>query len=326
MFFRLRAQARACKTLSLFSLFSLVLFSSADIPDNEPVDTPHTLDETRVHSLALQSGLDRHGFGVGLLDGAWGPKSQQAFDDFRASRNITHDEAAFALTNDAPLLLAFNLPNDFARHIYDTPTDWEEAAALTNMPCRTLLDWLAEKFHQHPNLTVRLNPHITDWNAPGTNVILRVVNIRPATFKTPRRVERIEINTQKFRLRAFDANNTILLSFPYSIARDKTRVPTGELVITTHAPNPNFTFDPANYPTNPRAQEIGRKLILPPGPRNPVGVYWMSLSLPGYGIHGTPKPETIGNMESLGCFRLCNWDAQTLGNNTRDGIPVRLVP
>jgi lipoprotein-anchoring transpeptidase ErfK/SrfK len=90
------------------------------------------------------------------------------------------------------------------------------------------------------------------------------------------------------------------------------------------APHPNYTFDPANFPESARAQEIGRKLILPPGPRNPVGVYWVSLSLPGYGIHGTPHPETIGNMESHGCFRLCNWDAQALGESLILGTPVYL--
>jgi lipoprotein-anchoring transpeptidase ErfK/SrfK len=98
------------------------------------------------------------------------------------------------------------------------------------------------------------------------------------------------------------------------------------LTVATLAPRPNYTFNPANFPDSPRAQEIGRKLILPPGPNNPVGVYWVSLSQPGYGIHGTPKPATIGNMESRGCFRLCNWDAYTLGRAVRVGTPVRIDP
>jgi len=296
------------------------------MPDGEPVDIPDTMSEARLHTLALQSGLDRNGFGVGLVDAAWGPKSQRAFEDFCASRGVNSDEATLLLTNNAPLLVAFNVPDNLAPFVHDTPTDWEEAAALEKMLCRSLLDWVAELFHQHPNLTMRLNPHITNWNDPGSNTVLRVINTRPATYKVPQKIAGIEINTQIFRLRAFDAEGKIVLSFPCSIARDKTRVPSGELVITAHAPNPNFTFDPANYPDNPRAQEIGRKLILPPGPRNPVGVFWMSLSRPGYGIHGTPKPETIGNMESLGCFRLCNWDARALGNNTHAGILVRLAP
>ena len=316
------------KLFSFFSLFSLVhnLFAVAVLPDGEPVDIPDTLNETQLHALALQSALDRNGFGVGLIDAAWGPKSQCAFEDFCVARGLEAEEAALALTNNAVLLVAFNVPDDLAPFVANTPTDWEEAAAVESMLCRSFLDWIADTFHQHPTLTKQLNPHVANWLAPGSNTVLRVANVRPAAFRLEGKITRVEINTRMFRLRAFDENDAILLSFPCSIARDKTRVPTGELVITTHAPRPNFTFDPANYPDNPRAQEIGRKLILPPGPRNPVGVFWLGLSRPGYGIHGTPRPETIGNMESLGCFRLCNWDAQTLGSNVRAGVVVRLLP
>ena len=325
---------------ALLFFYAFPLFAEEPaMPDGEPVDIPDTLSENQLHALALQSALDRHGFGVGLIDGVWGAKTQHAFADFCAShdfnitahgRNATDFQrlraAELFLTNAAPLLLAFNVPDDLTPFIADTPTDWEEQAAVEKMLCRSLLDWIADTFQQHPTLTQRLNPHVTNWNAPGSNTVLRVVNARPASFKPSQKIDRIEINTSIFRLRALDAEGKILLSFPCSIARDKARVPTGELVIIALAPRPNFTFDPANYPDNPRAQEIGRKLILPPGPRNPVGVFWMSLSLPGFGIHGTPRPETIGNMESLGCFRLTNRDAHTLGNAARVGLPVRLVP
>ncbi len=298
----------------------------AAMPDGEPVDIPETLSEAQLQALALQAALDRHGFGAGLIDAAWGPKSQQAFQDFCAAHRVNAEEAAMVLTNNAVLLVAFNVPDDLTPFVSDTPTDWEAAAARERMLCRSLLDWLADTFHQHPSLTQRLNPHITNWNAPGSNAVLRVANVRPASFKPAERIASIEINTSIFRLRAFDGEGRVVLSFPCSIAREKTQVPSGELAITVLAPRPNYTFDPENYKDNPRAQEIGRRLILPPGPRNPVGVFWMSLSRPGYGIHGTPKPETIGNMESLGCFRLCNWDAQTLGNAAYVGLPVRLFP
>ena len=55
-----------------------------------------------------------------------------------------------------------------------------------------------------------------------------------------------------------------------------------------------------------------KKYIYPPGPNNPVGLAWIGLSLPTYGIHGTPWPEQIGRAESHGCFRLSNWNAVRL--------------
>ena len=48
----------------------------------------------------------------------------------------------------------------------------------------------------------------------------------------------------------------------------------------------------------------------------------MGLTLPGYGIHGTPKPERIGCAESHGCFRLANWNAVRLRKMCETGTSV----
>ena len=64
----------------------------------------------------------------------------------------------------------------------------------------------------------------------------------------------------------------------------------------------------------------------PPGPNCPVGVAWIGLSLPGYGIHGTPDPSTIGRAESHGCFRLANWDVARLYSMVKTGTPVEIAP
>ena len=97
--------------------------------------------------------------------------------------------------------------------------------------------------------------------------------------------------------------------FPCSIAAEKSkRPPAGEVQVTALVPKPNYTY------TAPRAGPGGRiaRHIYPPGPNNPVGTSWIGLSLPTYGIHGTPSPERIGRAESHGCFRLANWNAEKL--------------
>ena len=136
---------------------------------------------------------------------------------------------------------------------------------------------------------------------------------------------RIEIDCASFRLRAYAADGKLLSSVPCSIARERSKVPAGELKVAAFAPDPVYVFDPANFPESPASQAIGRKLIIPPGPNNPVGVYWLSLSLPGYGIHGTSRPETIGSAESHGCFRLTNWDIVTVAHMVTAGTGVDLV-
>jgi len=66
--------------------------------------------------------------------------------------------------------------------------------------------------------------------------------------------------------------------------------------------------------------------MLRPGPNNPVGVAWIGLDKPGYGMHGTPSPEQVGRTESHGCFRLANWDAEYLVKLVWIGMPVEIVP
>jgi lipoprotein-anchoring transpeptidase ErfK/SrfK len=57
-----------------------------------------------------------------------------------------------------------------------------------------------------------------------------------------------------------------------------------------------------------------------------VGVAWISLDRPGYGIHGTPQPEKVGRTESHGCFRLANWNAEYLLKIVWAGMPVYVEP
>ena len=66
-----------------------------------------------------------------------------------------------------------------------------------------------------------------------------------------------------------------------------------------------------------------QKLTVPPGPNNPVGLVWIDLTAPSYGIHGTPQPEEIGKTESHGCIRLTNWDAVDLAAMVRPGTMAR---
>jgi len=69
--------------------------------------------------------------------------------------------------------------------------------------------------------------------------------------------------------------------------------------------------------------KTNRKLTIRPGPNNPVGLVWIDLTAPSYGIHGAPAPEDIGKTESHGCIRLTNWDAVELAAMTRHGTAVR---
>ena len=66
-------------------------------------------------------------------------------------------------------------------------------------------------------------------------------------------------------------------------------------------------------------------LTIKPGPNNPVGLVWIDLTAPSYGIHGTPEPDKIGKTKSHGCIRLTNWDALDLAGMVHKGTVVKFV-
>ena len=61
-------------------------------------------------------------------------------------------------------------------------------------------------------------------------------------------------------------------------------------------------------------------------PNNPVGVVWIDLDKPHYGLHDTPEPRTIGRTTSHGCVRLTNWDATTVAGFVKPGTRVVFRP
>jgi lipoprotein-anchoring transpeptidase ErfK/SrfK len=150
----------------------------------------------------------------------------------------------------------------------------------------------------------------------------------PAVEAPPPRVKAffIRVSLSSRVIEACDASSNLLAHFPCSIGRLAEKRPAGELHVTALAPDPNYTFDPEVFPESEEGRRLGRKLILPPGPNNPVGTAWIGLDRPGYGIHGTPSPELVGRTESHGCFRLANWNAERLLKLVAVGTPVRVEP
>jgi lipoprotein-anchoring transpeptidase ErfK/SrfK len=99
-------------------------------------------------------------------------------------------------------------------------------------------------------------------------------------------------------------------------------LPVGEWKVLGVSWNPVFNYNPDLFwDANPSHAMA----TIPPGPNNPVGVVWIDLSKPHYGIHGTPEPSTIGHTESHGCVRLTNWDALRLAAMVGKGTQVEFV-
>jgi lipoprotein-anchoring transpeptidase ErfK/SrfK len=88
-------------------------------------------------------------------------------------------------------------------------------------------------------------------------------------------------------------------------------------------PSPTGTFTIERRVMNPTYHHNGKTVL--PGPRNPVGTRWMGLSIPGYGIHGTNEPHSIGTAASHGCIRMAKADLEEFYALVEVGDTVELV-
>jgi len=274
--------------------------------------------------LEAQLALARLGFSPGSLDGALGSQTRAALRAFQQKEGLPMSGALDIATRghlvlDVPPFTTYVVTsNDLARLWPVSPT-WLGKSRQPRLDYETILELVAEKAYSHPKLIQRLNPTV-DWSEvpPGTVVV--VPNV--AAPLAPAKAAFARINLSSRTLEVFDADTNLLAHFPCSIGRQVEKRPVGELHVAVVAPRPIYCFDPEIFPESQEAQELGQKLILPPGPNNPVGTAWIGLDRPGYGIHGTPKPEEVGRSESHGCFRLSNWNAEYLARLVSVGTPV----
>ncbi|MEK3722250.1 L,D-transpeptidase [Paenibacillus sp. FSL H8-0034] len=91
-------------------------------------------------------------------------------------------------------------------------------------------------------------------------------------------------------------DNKVTRGFPIGIGKVLTQTPVGVYTIINKVPNPG----------------------------GPFGAFWMGLSRPHYGIHGTNDPASIGHLVSHGCVRMYNQDVLTLASMVSVGTEVTI--
>ena len=272
-----------------------------------------------------QIALDRNHFSPGFIDGKYGRKTAECVRQWQISKGypatgILTPEQRTALEVGVEPFTDYQLSADDFDQIGVVPTSWEKKAAQASLPYQSVEELLSEKFHCTPAFLQALNPGQSLDNLEiGDTLRVPRVNSRPkATFDAAE----IWIGMEQFALWVLNQERHIIAYFPVSIGRKDNARLISDWKIINHADLPSYTFDPINYPESPEAQSLGRRLLIPPGPNSPVGVYWMGLGQGGIGIHGTPSPETIGSAESHGCFRLQNWNISKLARLAANDVPV----
>jgi lipoprotein-anchoring transpeptidase ErfK/SrfK len=299
--------------------------------EKEPSSHPDASGQARpVKNLfEAQIALSRLGISCGSIDGISGNQTRDALRVFQHQQELPQTGGLDAatklrLTLSAPVTTNYVITQADLDRLMSIPKTWLGKSTQTRLDFETILELVAEKAHAHPSLIRKLNPNV-NWDgavSAGSVVVVPVADYPPAKVKA----SYLRIHLQSKTLEAFDAVDHLLAHFPCSIARQVEKRPVGVLRVVVVAENPNYVFKPEIFPESAEARELGRKLVLPSGPNNPVGLAWIGLDKPGYGIHGTPKPEEVGRTESHGCFRLANWNAGYLAQLVQIGVPVYIDP
>jgi lipoprotein-anchoring transpeptidase ErfK/SrfK len=267
--------------------------------------------------LRTQVLLDRAHFSPGEIDGRDGGNTRIALASYKRERGRA-GAAADLESDTAPHLVEYTItPQDLAGPFTpEIPEDMMAKAKLPALGYASPLEMLAERFHSSPGLLQKLNPQAAFGRA-GERIRVPNVHAAPPSGKAAQ----VIVDASGPWVAAVDAQDKVLAVYPATTGSAHDPLPIGRWKITGVSRNPHFNYNPDLFWD---AEEGHGKARLPPGPNNPVGVVWIDLSKPHYGIHGTPEPATIGKTQSHGCIRLTNWDAEELAGLVQAGLPAVL--
>lgn len=268
----------------------------------------------------LQVLLDWNHASPGPIDGGWGMNSKKALTNFQRMQGLKPtgkmDEltwAALTKNIDAqePAIVSYTITKeDVDTKFGKVPESAEERSKLRGLYYENIVEMLGERFHMDVAYLKKLNPNAKFVAGEKITVINTGNNLdEPIT--------RVHASIADKTLYAYNGDK-LVATYPTTIGSIATATPSGSFKVVNKVKNPWYKA------TVGRDTESPKTYMLPPGPNSPVGVVWLGLSKPSYGIHGSPLPEGISRQSSLGCVRLTNWDVLEVYANIKTGATVEI--
>lgn len=116
----------------------------------------------------------------------------------------------------------------------------------------------------------------------------------------------------------------LLEAAPVAVGRRGWATPTGSFTVLAKETQPTW-----DVPESIRLEALREGRWLPvkvaPGPDNPLGAFWIGLSIGGIGVHGTNAPGSIYRAATHGCIRVHPEDIAKLFGRVSVGTAGRII-
>ena len=270
----------------------------------------------------------------------------------KSNANVRPDLSGLDLASIEPVFVPYTVTEADLQSVGQLPDNPAARAKLKYLSYRDAADAISEKFHSDIHFLEQLNPSKLKGVKAGDQ--LTVPNVEPFELASVKEIQpgsetssqganeieyqgetqtpvpsvnpgpprnvAVKIETKTNTLGVFDGEK-LIAAYPVTIGSAHTASPIGEWKVMRIAKMPSFRYDREMLQHGHRS---GNFYMLPPGPRNPVGVMWIALNKKGIGIHGTNEPDSIGRAASHGCIRLANWDIVRLATKIKPGDKVSI--